>query len=179
MYHKEWYCKGNNMNGMLIEFKEVFNVEHRQMVVHTTMTVVNKDEMHVQFTCRIYIKGFIHVCLFHRSGAKTLWVGNVMIIDYHKKVKELFAYELTSTRNRIMRMTKLGESYSMLSFPFCDAQALLHSRDNKTSLSIYRRDSLMHKTLILCRILSPFKLFSWEDNKIDYAMFDSLVSYLV
>jgi len=167
------------MNGMLTEFKEVFNVEHKQMVVHTVMTIIDKDEMHVQFTCRIYIIGFIQNCLIHRKGDKTTWIGNAMIIDFHKKAKELFAYELTSTRNRIMRMAKLGESYSMLSFPFCDAQALLQSHDNKILLSIYRRDSFVHKSLILMHILSPFVLFSWDSNNIDYTTFDTLVSYLV
>lgn len=169
------------MNGMLTEFKEVFNVEHKKMVVHTTMTIFKDkdDSMQVQFTSRIHIKGFINVCLIKRSGEKVSWIGNIMIIDFHRKAKEYFAYELTSMRNRIMRMMQLGESYSMLSFPFCDAQALLHSHGDKTSLSIYRRDSFVHKMYILLHITSPFVLFTWDKDQIDFTMFDHLVSYLV
>lgn len=167
------------MNGMLTEFKEVFNVEHKQMVIHTTMTIIDKNTMIVQYTTCISIVGFLSIQLVKRSGDQITWQGNAIIIDFHRKAKEYFAYELTSMRNRIMRMIKFGESYSMLSFPFCDIQAMLHSHEGKTSLTVYDRNSHIHTSYILLRIFSPFLLFSWENDNIDLTVFDDLVSYLV
>lgn len=153
----------------------------KHLVVKTKVKWGKDDDTWYQWHTTVTIgKGFTKLTLLNRESDKFYYLPHIKpkidetINSHHKSCKAEIAQEISSMRNRILQLNRVGESFSSVSFNFGTGTALFQSNAHAIVL-VYNRNSMMHKLLLLFGIINPFILFSWDENECDFVVFETII----
>jgi len=160
--------------------------EVKELVVKTTMVLGKAEHPWYQWDTMVHLgTGISKVQFLHKIGNRIEYKENepiygidYAIIEWHRQAKEQIAYQITSMRNRIMRLQSIDESFSSVSFPFGEVTALYQNYED-ISVSIYDRLSLLQKSSLMLGLQSHFVLFKWKSDEKEFAVFDEIVKTLM
>jgi len=160
--------------------------DSKELVVKTTMILGRAEHPWYQWDTVVHLgTGISKVQFLHKIGNRIEYNANQPILEiehaikeWHQQAKEQIAYQVTSMRNRIMRLQNIDESFSSVSFPFGEVTALYQNYED-ISVTIYDRLSLVQKSSLMLGLQSNFILFKWKSDEKEFAVFDEIVKTLM